>query len=159
MTRSRKRCLVCHAWFSPRPQNPHQATCSKAPCQKNRHRKACLVWNKKHPRNDQSRRAKIRAWARAFPYYWQRYRAEHPDYRQHDNARRKRLYQVAAVSAKQDVWSQIAVDKLSSIAAVCPDPSAKQDAWDRRVDGVLAYLLWKERSANQDAIVLTPRDA
>jgi len=159
MTLPRKRCLVCRLWFEPRPQNPGQETCSKSPCQKNRHRKACLVWNKKHPHNDQSRRAKTRAWARAFPYYWQRYRTAHPDYRQHDNARRRHQYRNTSTSAKQDAWNQIAVDKLSSIMAVTPDPAANQDAWDRRVDGVLAYLLWKERSANQDAIVLTPSDA
>jgi hypothetical protein len=117
------------------------------------------VWNKKHPHNDQSRRAKTRAWARAFPYYWQRYRGDHPNYRQHDNARRRRQYRNMSSSAKQDAWNKIAVDKLSSIAAIGPDPAAKQDAWDRRVDEVLAYLLWKERSANQDAIVSTPLDA
>jgi len=103
-------------------------------CQKGRHRKACLAWNKKHPGHDHSRRVKTQAWAKVFPDYWQRYRATHPDYAERE---RKRM------RAKRGKIRRV----------------AKQDAWDRRVDGVLDYLIWKEGVANQDALAWSPSGA
>ena len=85
----RKRCLMCSQWFVPRPQTPRQAICSQVVCQKVRHRKACIVWNKKHPDHDHSRRGKIRAWAKAYVDYWQQYRRTHPDYAARERARRR----------------------------------------------------------------------
>jgi len=156
MTLSRKRCLVCRRWFAPRVQNPQQKTCSEGLCQKSRRRKACLVWNKKHPHNDHARGGKTRAWAKVFPDYWQRYRAAHRDYAGRERARMRAKRRKLRRVAKQDAWRQIAVDRLITIAASPLENVAKQDAWDRRVDGVLDYLIWKEDVAKQDAIVCAP---
>ncbi len=149
----RKRCRICHQWFSPHPRTATlQKTCSRDSCQKKRR---CLTnqhWRMRHPDYDHSRPHKIRAWAKTYPNYWSHYRATHPDYVARDNRRRRSSQKERRCSAKQDAIRQIAVGKLQSIPAVATETSAKQDPILRRLNGVVEYLLWKEMSANQDVI-------
>ena len=154
MTLPRKRCLVCRAWFAPRPQNPNQAACSKAPCQKRRRRNACAIWRKRNPTYDHSRDGKKRVWANEFPNDWRQYRAEHPDYCRRDNARRAQAYRDVSFSANQDAWRQMTVERLQGLQATVVSSSANQEACHRRVDAVIDFLVWKELSANRNAIAM-----
>ena len=45
----------------------------------------------------------------------------------------------------------MAVEKLRAIAEIAAGRAANQDAYDRRVDKVLDFLVWKEDAANRDA--------
>ena len=63
--------------------------------------------------------------------YWQNYRKEHPDYVEKDNKRRH-------ASHKKE------------------KNAAKQDTIQRRQNGILDYLIWKESAAKQDAIDIQP---
>jgi hypothetical protein len=149
----KKRCCVCRQWFSPNPRTAlFQKTCSNQTCQKERKSIANKNWRQKNLDYDRSRRHKTRVWAKNYPDYWCRYRASHPDYVARDNRRRRTSKKKATLSAKQDTISQIAVEKLQSILD-SPDPfPAKQDTILRRLNEVVAYLLWKERSAKQISI-------
>jgi hypothetical protein len=158
MTLPRKRCLVCRCWFEPRAQTPGQKTCSRSPCQKKRHRNACAAWRQNNPTYDLTRNGKKRIWARAFPDYWRRYRAEHPDYCQRDNARRAQACREASFSANQDAWRQMTVERLQGLQASIVSSSANQDACHRRMKAVIDFLVWKELSANRDTIALASRD-
>ena len=49
-TKTRKRpCKICRRWFLPDVrQKQKQVTCARAACKKERHRRQCQNWNKKH---------------------------------------------------------------------------------------------------------------
>ncbi len=146
-----RRCRQCRKRFRPHPQTAYkQKTCSRRRCQKHRHRKNCRVDHKKNPERDRKRHPKVRAWAKAYPNYWQRYRARHASYRTHDNARRRRAYRRAILSAKRDEWRRNAVEKLRHIKTLARGLSAKPDVCDRRVDKLIDFLVWKERSAKPE---------
>jgi hypothetical protein len=91
---------------------------------------------------------KIRGWAKAYPTYWKRYRAEHPDYAERERRRMRRKRRRAVRVAKRDARRLLAVEKLAAIVAATPKTVAKRDACDRRVDKVLDFLIWKEASQN-----------
>ena len=150
MNLSPRRCRSCHRRFQPRPQTPKQKSCSRRRCQKDRHRKDCVVWHKKHPTYDHHRRPKKRGWAKAYPKYWRHYRKTHRDYAalERERMRRKRRRQCVA---NRDAWRKIAVDKLAAIVAKRPETVANRDVCDRRVGDMLDFLIWKEGVANRDA--------
>jgi hypothetical protein len=56
---------------------------------------------------------------------------------------------LAKRAAKRDAWKKTAVEKLRVIQEQQPEKAAKRDGWDRRVDAVLAYLVWKEAPQNE----------
>lgn len=147
----KRRCRCCRRPFQPHPRLPKQRACSRRRCQKSRHRKDCVVWRKKNPTYDHRWRSKKRGWAKAYPDYWQQYRAAHPDYatRERERMRHKRRRGVRV--ANQDAWRSMAVEKLAAIAAKTPETVANQDVCDRRVDDMLDFLIWKEGVANRDA--------
>ena len=74
------RCAHCGVRFTPAPQVPNQAYCSKPVCQKERRRQ----WHKSKLQSDpdykdnQSRAQK--AWTDRNPDYWRQYRQNSPDY-------------------------------------------------------------------------------
>lgn len=148
----KKRCEICHKWFTPHPRAPHQSCCSNPACQKKRKAKAKKNWWSENPDYGKSRKPKIRSWAKEYPDYWRKYRKEHPDYVARDNRRRCSSYKRGKFSAKQDAVHKISVEKLESIRDLEPVSSAKQDAVHRRVDSILNYLFWKESSAKQDSM-------
>ena len=147
-----RRCRQCGRRFRPHPQTAYkQKTCSRKACQRQRHLQGCRVDHAKRPERDRKRRDKIRAWARGYPNYWQRYRQRHPSYRERDNARRRRAYRRAVFSAKRDESRQNAVERLRRIRAMASgSSSAKPDVCDRRVEKVIDFLVWKEFSAKPD---------
>jgi hypothetical protein len=111
----------------------------------------CRADRKKRPERDRKRRGKIRAWAKGYPNYWQRYRRRHLSYRKRDNARRRGAYRRAILSAKRDEWKRNAVERLERIRRMGPgSSSAKRDVCDRRVEKVIDFLVWKEFSAKPD---------
>ena len=149
----KKRCEICHQWFSPHPRAPHQRCCSKPACQKKRKARAKKTWWLKNPDYGKSRNPKIRTWAREHPNYWCKYRKKHPDYVRKERQRRRSAHKRAKNAAKQDAVRKIAVEKLESIRDLEPISAAKQDPVQRRVDGILNYLFWKESAAKQDGMV------
>ena len=146
----RKRCEICHQWFSPHPQAPHQRCCFKVSCRKQRKAKANKSWQLKNPGYGKDRKPKIQAWAKDYPDYWRKYRREHPDYAKKERRRRRSAHQKAKNAAKQDTVRQMSVEKLKSIRDLEPVSAAKQDTVHRRVNGILDYLFWKESVAKQD---------
>jgi hypothetical protein len=146
MDRYKRRCRICLRRFQAGRRT--QKICSRRRCQKDRHRRSCLIWHKKHPHRDQKRRLKVRGWAKAYPNYWRRYRASHPDYAERERRRMWRKRRRALRVAKRDARRVVAVEKLAAIVAETPKNVAKRDACDRRVDKVLDFLIWKEASQN-----------
>lgn len=151
MILSLKRCRCCRRSFRPHRHTPKQKTCSRPACQRSRHRKDCVVWRKKNPTYDHRWRSKKRGWAKAYPDYWRHYRQAHPDYAARERERMRRKRQAARRVANRDACRKMAVEKLAAIAVRTPGNVANRDAYDRRVDGVLDFLLWKEGVANRDA--------
>jgi hypothetical protein len=58
----RKRpCRVCRRWFWPHPRaGDRQRTCSLPDCQRERHRRACASWRRRHPDYDREDRLRRR---------------------------------------------------------------------------------------------------
>lgn len=58
----RKRpCRICHRWFRPHPRaGDRQRTCSGAPCQAERRRRAVAAWRRRHPDYDRDDRLRRR---------------------------------------------------------------------------------------------------
>lgn len=138
----KKRCKQCHRWFSPYPRKKDiQETCSRRACQKERHRQACEAFHQDNPDYDKGARPKKRSRPVS---YWRWYRQTHPDYRRRDNARRGCSRKKARRAATRDALRQISLEKLRSIQAQEPESAATRDALDRRVDGLLDFLVWKE---------------
>jgi hypothetical protein len=150
----KRRCEICRKWFMPDPRTYKiQKACSKPECLQKRKEKAKRDWWKNNPVYEYKyRKEKTRNWAKEYPDYWKNYRRGHPDYVEKDNRRRRTRHKKAKNAAKQDTMRKISVDKLKGIQEIRPDFSAKQDTLNRRVDGILDYLFWKESSAKQDGM-------
>ena len=152
----KKRCTQCGCWFKPYPPKKDiQRFCSRRACQRERHRQACQRFYRNDPHCDEKRRVKIRDWARKRGY-WRWYRQAHPVYRAQDNARRRSARQGGKSAAKRDAWKEMAVEKLRNIQRQAPRFAAKRDACDRRVEEVLAYLVWKETPQNETVHLPVP---
>lgn len=149
---TQKRCEICHDWFEPQARAPHQRCCSKPACRKKRKAIAKKRWWLSNPDYGKSRKQKICAWAKEYPDYWRKYRREHFDYAEKERRRMRSVRQKAKSVAKQDAVRGMSVKKLESIRDLGADFVAKQDAVNRRVDGILDYLFWKETIAKQDAM-------
>ena len=58
---SKRRCRICRRWFQPNLRSRHQQrVCSKASCQKERHRRACAEWHRRNPGYDKETRLRLR---------------------------------------------------------------------------------------------------
>lgn len=122
MKLKKKRCQFCGRMFKPDPRTAHfQKACHRTSCRKERRRQKNRKWAERYPDYASYRSAKLRAWA-ARTQYWKRYRASHPGYARKDNKRR-------VMSRKR------------------LNVSAKHTAIDRRLDGLIDLLIWKELSA------------
>jgi len=150
---AKRRCDFCHRWFMPHPRTyRQQRCCSKPECRKKQKVRTKKNWWLKNPGYNRDRRQKIRAWAKEHPDYWRRYRREHPEYVARDNKRRSSMHKKQKNAAKQDPIRKISVEKLKSIMEIEPNIAAKQDPIQRRQNGILDYLYWKEFAAKQDII-------
>jgi len=151
----KKRCCICHEWYEPDPRTAkHQTCCDKKSCGTERKRRASKSWQVRHPGYDQSRTAKKRDWAQAYPDYWQHYRQTHPEYVQRDNQRRRASRERAKNAANQDAIAKISVEQLASIPRSGSQNAANQALMDRRVDQVIDWLVSQVSAARQDGIVL-----
>lgn len=154
MRKPRKRCCICRRWFTPYIRQRHrQKTCGRIRCRKKRHAANCRGWRAANPLQDRDRRAKVRAWARRRGY-WKAYRRNNTAYRAREQARRRTMRGRGKNVAKRDLLRQIAVDKIRDIQSLGSESVAKRDLLARRVEGVLGFLLWKERVAKRDASLL-----
>lgn len=150
---AKKRCEFCHEWFGPDPRTAQfQRCCAGSDCRRQRSLSAVRRWWQRNPGYNKGRGPKIRTWAKAYPNYWQKYREKHPDYAKKERQRMKSARQLAKSVAKQNTIAQTSLDKLESIRDLGPAAVAKQNAIQRRVNGILDYLFWKESVAKQDAI-------
>jgi hypothetical protein len=141
----KRSCRICKQPYQPHPRNAKrnktwgQKTCGKHECRLAWQRRRWQCWAKLHPghiRND-GRRAKVRAWAKAYPNYWQGYRATHAQYVTCDKLRRVKAGRRIKVSAKQTAIRQIVVEKLRALDAAKPvEVSAKQTPMLRRMDAM-----------------------
>ncbi len=139
-----KKCRYCGRRFCPDPRvGKRQKRCVREECRKAENRRKVRKWMELNPDILPSLRAKMRVWAKAYPHYWQEYRKNHPAYCERDNARRAASLRKARCSAKLTSMREIAVDKLQKIEDLTPaECSAKLTERDRRVDGIMDYLLW-----------------
>ena len=155
----KKKCIHCGQSFLPDPRvGRRQKRCAEEECRKAANRRKVRKWVQCNPDILPSLQAKMRVWAKAYPDYWRRYRKEHPDYCQRDNQRRAASLRKQRCSAKLTSMRTIAVEKLQRIEELAPENcSAKLTQRDRRVDGIMDYLLWtvkKPLSAKQTHIGL-----
>jgi hypothetical protein len=152
----KKRCGQCHQWFRPHPRKVSiQNVCLRRRCQRKRHARNCRRWRKANPTHDEGRRSKMRDWAQE-KEYWKRYRQEHPSYCRKEAARMRSQRRKAKAVAKRDSIREIAVGKLREIQEMSVGIVAKRDSMDRRVDGLLALLIWKESVAKRDSPLGAP---
>ena len=129
MTIHKKRCRVCGEWFKPDARAARfQKVCAQAVCQRERKRLTDARWWAKNKGYDAARASKKRAWADAYPRYWQGYRANHPDY---------------VKSNREQTRERMKASRLVF---------ANQVAMTRSVDGILTFLVQQEVLANQSAI-------
>jgi len=153
----KKRCEFCHEWFTPYPRSvKSQRSCTKLACRKQRRNSAVRDWRRRNPDGSKGRAGKIRAWAKNYPNYWRQYRRKHPEYTSKDNKRRGSARQKVKNAAKRNGLSQISLEKLESIREIKPFCAAKRNGLSRRVEGILDYLFWKEFSAKQNEMAITP---
>ncbi len=154
----KKRCKFCHRWYQPDPRTwKHQLACKTPRCKKLRKAQADRSYRIRHPRRNENWNLKVQDWARSYPYYWRQYRKNHPDYCMRDNLRRVLSTKRTSLSAKADAMRQLSVDKLLSTQKTGKKCSAKDDAINRRVDGIVDYLLWRVKRSipqNTDGMVL-----
>lgn len=141
-TRTRS-CLICRQAYQPHPRNAKtnktwgQKTCGRRTCRLAWKRKQWRRWKKLNPGDTDSRRAKVRGWAKGYPDYWRHYRQEHPDYRKRELCRMAAKRRRQKCVAKQRAIGAILAEKLRALEiARGPICVAKQTAILRRVDAI-----------------------
>ncbi|MBW2739854.1 MAG: hypothetical protein JRE64_13635 [Deltaproteobacteria bacterium] len=61
---AKRRCEICHTWFTPNPRTYcNQRCCSNADCQKKRKVRTKKNWWKKNPGYNKDRKITIQNWA------------------------------------------------------------------------------------------------
>lgn len=142
-------CAQCGRVFKPDSRTAHQKTCSRRSCRRARARAKLRRWRKLHRDHITAYRPKVRAWAKAYPDYWQTYRREHPRYASRDNARRRKFYRRKRRSANETAIASISRRKLEDLALLKrADSSANETLMDRRINGIVDYLVWRDHAAN-----------
>ena len=101
--RRRQRCRFCGELFHPDPRlKGKQYACSASECQLERKRANQRRWVARNPGYFKRRYHNTREWLRSHPGYAARYRRDHPDQVQRDNAARKKRHE-SAKSARADI--------------------------------------------------------
>lgn len=141
MKTKRKRCPFCGRTFEPDPRAQVQKCCGRPECQRARKRQNLKRWRVLHPDHSTRYEGKERAWAKAYPDYWQHYRATNPEYVAHDNRRRVRSRRRASLSANETGMRQLVVEKLDEMDRLsAPLVSANETGFLRRVTVIEACL-------------------
>lgn len=129
--------------------------CAQTACQRERKRLTDARWWAENRGYDTARASKKRAWAAAYPSYWRRYRANHPDYvKSNRDQTRERKKASRLVFANQVAISRDPVGYLEDLRL--PGMFANQVTMNRSVDGILTFLVQREGFANQSGIDSAP---
>ena len=135
---AKRRCRYCRGWFEPDARAARfQKTCGRDECRREQRRRKLKYWRALHPARAKHYQPKVRAWAKAYPNYWRRYRAGHPEYVARDNLRRTRARRRDKLSANETAIPIVIVEKLQALGAAGPcDVSAKETPMIRRVEAI-----------------------
>ena len=141
-----KRCVACGKAFPSCPQVPTQAYCSAEACQRERRK----LWqrDKRHldaDYQDNQKRAN-KKWLEGQPDYWQRYRAQHPEYAERNRARQRvRNASRHVVVAKMDESnpSMFIRSGIYELTRYGTEKIAKMDVW------LVRLTLLSKRSASE----------
>jgi len=111
------------------------------------------MWRALHPDHVKVHAQRNRAWVKAHPKYWRRYRRNHAAYYRQDLLRRRRAYKAMRSSANEIAIAEISRRKLKALEALQDqDSSANETSIPRRIELVVDYLVWRARSANEIAM-------
>lgn len=137
MNPARKTCAYCGRCYEPDPHTAkQQKACRRPECRRARRRQKQRRWRALNPDYEGSRGAKRAAWAKAYPDYWRRYRAGHPEYTARDNQRRVRSRRLK-VSANVTALRRVVVEQAAKLGhAAEPEVSANVTALSRRMAAV-----------------------
>jgi hypothetical protein len=137
MKAKRKRCPFCGRMFSVDPRAQVQKCCGQPECRLARKSQNLRRWRALHPDHSTRYEGKERAWAKAYPDYWQHYRAGHPEYAARDNRRRVRSRRRAKLSANETGMRRSVVEKLHELDRLSgPEVSANETGFLRRVKAI-----------------------
>ena len=132
-----KRCPHCGRSYLQDPRARVQKCCGRADCQRARKRQNLRRWRSLHPGHGDRYAPKERAWAKAYPDYWQSYRKAHPDYAAKDNRRRVERRRRAKLSANETGLRQSLVETLRAMDGLSePEVSANETGFLRRVSAI-----------------------
>jgi hypothetical protein len=150
-------CVECGRAFQPDPRTADfQKVCGRPACRRARLRAKLRRWRALHPDCAIKGQAKVRAWAKAYPDYWQVYRKDHPTYVKADNERRRRAHESVKCAANVTAIDSIARRKQETLAVLSGLKSAANvTAMDRRINGVVDYLISRDAAANVTPIAPT----
>jgi hypothetical protein len=137
MKAKQKRCPFCGLFFKPDPRAQIQKCCGRPKCQRARKRQNLKRWRVLNPVHSERYEGKERAWAKAYPDYWQHYRAANPEYAARDNQRRVRSRRRAKLSANETGMRQVVIEKLREMERLKePAVSANETGFLRRVNAI-----------------------
>jgi hypothetical protein len=150
-------CVECERVFKPDPRTANtQKICRRTACRRARLRAKLRRWRSLHPDCATKGQAKVRAWAKAYPDYWQTYRKDHPTYVKADNERRRLAHERANFAANVTAIASISRRKKETLAVLSSLKSAANvTAMDRRINGVVDYLISRDAAANVTPIACT----
>ena len=148
-------CDQCGRVYKPDPRTAHQKTCRRLRCRRARNRAKMRRWRTLHPKHTAAYRPKVRAWAKAYPDYWRQYRKNNRVYAERDNKRRRRAHREARRAANVTAIASIFRRKLQDLTSLrSPESAANVTLMDRRINGIVDYLVWRDRAANVTDIAL-----
>jgi len=108
---NKKRCLFCREWFEPYlPMAKLQRVCGASKCRRRFKRMLERARHRRHPQRRKERRARRR---KAWRVYMHRYRADHPEYRARELARKRRS---RAHVRKTGIVTGLSVEEKQKIA-------------------------------------------
>lgn len=138
---TKRRCKFCHQWFLPDCRTCRkQYCCSTETCQKKRKSLTDKNWFLRHPSYEKSRTSKKRAWAWCYPFYWKKWRKEHPEYVYRDNRRRSSNYKTNKLSARLDPIIEFTLNKPLSMLSCIQKLSVRQDMIYRQIKSISQNL-------------------
>lgn len=86
---SRKLCAACGTLYVPKPQIQNQLFCSNPQCQRERRRRRQAEKRASSPERRANDAQYYRDWLIKNPDYWKRYRANHPEYAEHNRIQQR----------------------------------------------------------------------
>lgn len=161
--RRRKRCRFCGQLFIPDPRlKGTQYACSASPCQRQRKSANQRRWLSRNPDYFRGRYANSKAWLRSHPGYLARYRRQHPEKIQGDNAGRKRRHLRAKYHRADIQVAKSFQEPVSKALAPVLAGSSDADIQDSFLPQVIvtslfsALYLERARADRQDSIASPP---